>query len=78
MLSQTRIIDEKCKNYLKILNNKFIENYKGYILTKSIKKNNLITYLNSNINPKHNPKIPFIFALSISFFLGYQFRSFIN
>jgi len=81
----SNIIDEKLKNYLKRINDKFLENYQPDKL-KMNKYNNLIkAELNNEKNnstfllsKKNYYSSLLVFLMGISFFSGYQFRGFLK
>ena len=71
--SYSPIIDEKLKNYIKKINNSFIERYtlkqKPLILDSSNKNYQMIAY---------KPLFIYSFSLAFSFFTGYHFRSLVD
>ena len=77
--SYSPIIDEKLKNYIKKLNNSYMERYKikkTTFLLDSFNKDNNDIILHTNTNTNTNKT--FYILLAFSFFTGYQFRSLID
>ena len=75
--SYTPIIDEKLKNYIKQLNDSYMDRYKiqkKTLLLDSFNKDNNDIVLHTNTNTNKS----FYILLAFSFFTGYQFRSLVD
>jgi hypothetical protein len=77
--SYTPIIDEKLKNYIKQLNDSYMDRYKiqkKTLFIDSFNKDNNDIVLHTNTNTNTNKS--FYILLAFSFFTGYQFRSLVD